>query len=75
MSDISNGNTNEGIIDPIVNKPEVITPYAENVDNFCILSTQSESSMSVTPDKEVSIKNCFNSINWNNTMWRIMEGS
>ena len=41
MSDRKNSNINEGVIDPSVNKPEVVTLSIADVENAYILSKQS----------------------------------
>ena len=53
MYDIMNNNNNEGIIYPSVKKNQVITLSTTVVDDASILSKQSETSMSITPNKEV----------------------
>ena len=47
-----NSKINEGIIDPIVNKPEFITLSTADVENIYIISKQSEASIRVTPSKK-----------------------
>ena len=49
MSDSKNRKINEGIIDPSVNKSQVITMSTPGVDDVSILSKQSETSITVTP--------------------------
>ena len=49
MSDSKNRKINEGIIDPSVNKYQVITMSTPGVDDVSILSKQSETSITVTP--------------------------
>ena len=49
----NNSNIKEGTFDPSVMKPQVITLSTHGVDDNSILSRHLESSISVTPDKDV----------------------
>ena len=51
ISGINNININEGVVDPIVNKPELVTLSYEDVYDVYFHYKQLESSMKNTPDK------------------------
>ena len=55
MSNGKNIKINKQIIDPSVKKPKVTTLSTVDVEIFYIMSKQSESSISITPNKEVLV--------------------